>query len=304
MSETTKGIFYLILSAFFFALMAALVHMAGDINFVEKAFFRNAIAFVIAIIFLALDYKKDGKAALTIPKGALIFLFIRSLAGSVGIFGNFYAIDRIVLSDASILNKMSPFFAILFSFILMRERIKTVPLIAIITAFIGAMLVVKPSFDFSKTLPTAAGFIGGAGAGLAYACVRKLGYLKCNGKIIVLFFSTVSMILCAPFMIADFDPLTLRQFILLSLGGVCAAGGQFSITAAYYHAPARDISIYDYSQIIFSTLLGFFMFGQLPDAWSFAGYVIIVLMAVLNFVWNKRQASKNQTEQAKNLNPS
>ena len=62
-------------------------------------------------------------------------------------------------------------------------------LLAITGAFLGAMLVVKPSFDFSATLPTLAGFIGGVGAGLAYACVRKLSSLKCNGKVIVLFFS-------------------------------------------------------------------------------------------------------------------
>ncbi|MBO7135255.1 MAG: EamA family transporter, partial [Spirochaetaceae bacterium] len=66
--------------------------------------------------------------------------------------------------------------------------------------------------------------------------------------------------------------MSIVQFLCLCGAGVCAAGGQFSITAAYYHAPARDISIYDYSQIIFSTLLGLIFFGQLPDIWSVIGY--------------------------------
>lgn len=67
------------------------------------------------------------------------------------------------------------------------------------------------------------------------------------------------------------------------------AGGQFAITAAYYHAPAGRISIYDYSQIVFSTLLGLVFFGQLPDLLSFIGYLIIIAMALLNFISNRRQ---------------
>lgn len=288
LSSTTKGILLIITSAFCFAMMAVFVHLAGDIHFVQKAFFRNAVAFLIALVLIIRDAKVSGIESIRVPRTAWIFLFLRAATGSLGVFGNFYAIDRIVLSDAAILNKMAPFFAILFSFILMKEKIKPVPLIAITVAFLGAMLIVKPSFDFTKTLPTLAGFIGGMGAGFAYACVRKLSTLKCNSKIVVLFFSCFSMMLSIPYMITSFNPMTLEQFLFLCGAGVSAAGGQFTITAAYYHAPARDISIYDYSQIIFSTLLGLLFFGQLPDIYSFIGYLIIISMALLNFLWNKK----------------
>ena len=76
---------------------------------------------------------------------------------------------------------------------------------------------------------------------------------------------------------------------LLQTAGLAAAGGQFGITAAYYHAPAKEISIYDYSQIIFSTILGFFLFGQVPDRYSVLGYVIICAMALWMFVYNKNR---------------
>lgn len=289
-SETSKGVFFIILSAFFFALMAAFVRLAGDIFFVQKTFFRNSVAFLIALASLFKDARKTGWSSLSIPKGALVFLFLRSIAGSVGIFGNFYAVDHLVLSDASILNKMSPFATILFSFILLKEKIKPVQLIAVVCAFLGSLFVIKPTFDFSKMIPTLAGFVGGLGAGFAYACVRKLGLLKCNGKIIILFFSAFSTLLSVPYMIFFFNPMTFQQWIFLVLSGVSAAGGQFSITAAYFHAPASKISIYDYSQIIFSTLLGFFLFGQLPDIYSFIGYAIIILMALVNFIYNARKS--------------
>lgn len=297
LSDTSKGIIFLISSTFFFALMAVFVRLAGDIHFVQKAFFRNAVAFFIALAGILREVKKEGKACVAIPKGAMLFLFLRAIAGSVGVFGNFYAIDRIVLADAAILNKMAPFFTILFCYFILKEKIKLVPLIYISVAFAGAIFVIKPSFDFSKMLPTLAAFAGGVGAGLAYTSVRKLSYLKCNGKVIILFFSCFSMLLSVPYMIVSFNPMTLHQTLMLCCAGACAAGGQFSVTAAYYHAPASKISIYDYSQIIFSTIFGFFFFGQLPDALSLVGYLIIISMAIANFAYNKKSMQHSPENQ-------
>ena len=87
--------------------------------------------------------------------------------------------------------------------------------------------------------------------------------------------------------------MTAGQLLALLGAGLFAAGGQFSITAAYCHAPAREISVYDYSQVIFSALLGFFIFGDVPDLLSVLGYVIICGMAVLNFWYNNRPARGN-----------
>lgn len=250
------------------------------------------MSFLIALSGVLIDLKKNGKSTILLPKGTLLFLILRSIMGTVGIFGNFYAVDHLVLSDAAILNKMSPFFSILFSYFLMKEKIKPVPLVAIIIAFLGSLLIIKPSFNFSQMIPTLAGFASGIGAGFAYACVRKLGTLSCKGNIVVLFFSTFSMLVSVPYMIFNYNPMTLTQWIFLILAGISAAVGQFSITAAYYHASASKISIYDYSQIIFSTLLGFFIFGMIPDIWSIIGYVIIILMALLNFIYNTKNLSK------------
>ena len=284
-TNITKGILFLITSAFFFALMAVFVKLAGDIHFIQKAFFRNAVAFIIALGGTIKDVRLNGKEAVAIPKGALLYLFLRAIAGSVGVFGNFYAIDRIVLADAAILNKMAPFFTILFCYIILKEKIKPIPMICIIIAFLGSILIVKPSFNFTQMLPTLAAFMGGVGAGLAYASIRKLSYLGCNGKIIILFFSAFSMLLSVPYLITSFNPMTGYQILMLCCAGACAAGGQFSVTAAYYHAPANKISIYDYSQVLFSTMFGFIFFGQIPDWMSLIGYFIIISMAILNYIY-------------------
>ncbi|WP_191013813.1 DMT family transporter [Treponema zioleckii] len=296
-SDTSKGIILIISSAFCFALMAVFVRLAGDIFFMQKAFFRNAVAFLVAlvsILFESFESKENKNIFSAFGKTTLFFLVLRSVAGTIGIFGNFYAVDHLILSDAAILNKMAPFFTILFSFILLNEKVKLVPLMAIFFAFLGAMLVVKPSFDFSKMIPTLSGFLGGLGAGFAYTCVRKLSTLGCKGKIVVLFFSGFSMLASLPYMIFNFNPMTLSQTLCLVMAGICAAGGQFTITAAYFHAPAGKISIYDYSQIIFSAVFGLLIFGQLPDALSFIGYLVIISMATVNFFFNKRNSTPPQ----------
>ena len=273
--------------------MAVFVKLAGDIHFIQKAFFRNAVAFMIALGGTIKDVRLNGKQAIAIPKGAMLYLFLRAIAGSIGVFGNFYAIDRIVLADAAILNKMAPFFTILFSYIILKEKIKPVPMICIIIAFLGSILIVKPSFNFTQMLPTLAAFMGGVGAGLAYASIRKLSYLGCNGKIIILFFSAFSMLLSVPYLITSFNPMTGYQVLMLCCAGACAAGGQFSVTAAYYHAPANKISIYDYSQVLFSTMFGFIFFAQIPDWMSLTGYIIIITMAIVNYIYTHRNSIDN-----------
>ena len=86
-----------------------------------------------------------------------------------------------------------------------------------------------------------------------------------------------------------------KQLATLLMAGLFAAGGQFTITAAYTYAPAGKISIFDYSQIIFATLLGFFLFGEIPDKYSFTGYALIILASLGTFLYNMKAARQNQS---------
>ena len=81
--------------------------------------------------------------------------------------------------------------------------------------------------------------------------------------------------------------MSMKQLVTLLMAGLFAAGGQFTITAAYTYAPAGKISIFDYSQIIFATML---RFGEIPDKYSFTGYVLIILASLGTFLYNMRVA--------------
>lgn len=288
MRKKYKGILYIVISAFCFALMNMFVHMAGDLPSVQKSFFRNFVAAISACILLV----RDG-SSFRCRKESLKYLVFRAVFGTVGILCNFYAVDHLVLADASMLNKMSPFFAVLFSFVILKERV-TLPQALIVTgAFLGSLFVVKPTFANMDLIPSLLGLAGGIFAGAAYTMVRKLGMMGVKGPFIVFFFSAFSCLVTLPWLVFDYHSMSIAQLMILLLAGLSAAGGQFSITAAYCYAPAKEISVYDYSQIIFSAGLGFLVFGQIPDGLSWLGYGIICTMAVVMFVYNRERENGN-----------
>ncbi len=281
--KTWKGVLFILLAAFFFALMSLFVRLSGDLPTFQKAFFRNLVAALVALALLL----KSG--SLKMQKGSLPALLGRSIAGTVGIVCNFYAIDNMNLADANILNKLSPFFSVIFSVWLLKERAGWKDWLFIGLAFVGALFVVKPSFHLESTAPALVGALGGLGAGLAYTFVRYLGKRGERSAFIVFFFSAFSCLAVLPLTLLDLQPMTFTQVVLLLLAGGAASGAQFAITAAYSYAPAKEISVYDYSQVLFSALLGLLFFMELPDPLSFIGYAVIIGAALLRFACNRRK---------------
>ena len=143
-----KGILLLLSAACCFATMSALVRLSGDIPTFQKSFFRNFIALVVAGIILL----REGKGFRPTSSRNWPLLLARSICGTVGILANFYAVDHLLLSDASMLNKMSPFFAVIASYFLMKEKISPVQAFSLVGAFVGALFIIKPSFGDRKSV--------------------------------------------------------------------------------------------------------------------------------------------------------
>lgn len=278
MKEKQQGILFIILAGFFFASMSFFVRLSGDLPTMEKAFFRNAVAVLVAAFMLA-----RTKEGFHVQKGSWPDLLMRSFFGTVGLICNFYAVDHMNIADANILNKLSPFFAILMSYFILKEKANKVEWACVVVAFIGAVFVVKPAFNM-QFVNALIGVAGGLGAGIAYTFVRKLGKKGERGPMIVMVFSAFSCLCTLPFLIAEFQPMKTEQLLCLLLAGVSATGGQIFITKAYTKAPAKEISVFDYTQVLFAALLGFVFFGQIPDWMSLVGYLVIIGSAI--FKWN------------------
>lgn len=288
MNRKTKAVGFIICSAFCFTWMNIFVRLSGDIPSVEKSFFRNFVAAMVALFVLL----RSGEG-FRLKKENLPFFLARAGFGTVGILCNFYAVDHLVLSNASMLNKMSPFFVLIFSYLILKEKLTRFQVGVVITGFAGSLFIIKPTFANLELVPSLIGLCGGICAGAAYTFVRLLGLKGEKGPVIVLFFSAFSCLSVLPWIVMNFVPITPVQLLILLSAGVAAAGGQFSITAAYTYAPGREVSVYDYSQIVFAAVFGFFLFGDVPDGWSFLGYALIIGAAIAIFLYNNRPQPDN-----------
>lgn len=287
MSNKAKGIFYIVLSALSFSFMSLFIKLSGDIPTLQKAFFRNFVAAFVAVFLLA---KQHIKVKDCVEKKSLPYVFGRAFFGTVGLFCNFYAIDHLHIADASMLNKLSPFFAILFSYIILKECIARYQIVCVCCALIGAACILKPDGGTLVSMPALIALIGGMGAGMAYTLLRKARSMNVPGAFIVFFFSFFSCICTLPYCILHFTPMTTIQVIYLLLTGLAAAFGQFFITAAYSYAPAKELSVYDYSNVIFTGILGLIVLGEVPDALSYIGCIIIIGTSVAMYRIGRREA--------------
>ena len=283
-SKKTQGILYILTAAFGFSVMTLFVKLAGDLPAFQKSFFRN----FVALLFIAAMMARDRISPIPVKKN-IPDLLGRSFFGSVGLLCNFYAIGKLNLSDANMLNKLSPFFAILFSVFLLGEKPNLAQIGGVCIAFLGSVCIIKPSFQNPAMLPALAGMLGGMGAGIAYTFVRRLGMKGENSRRIIFWFSAFSCLLCLPFLLFTYAPMSAKQLLYLMLAGVFACIGQIGITKAYVCAPAKEISVYDYTQVLFAAMLGFAVFGDKPDALSILGYALICGAGVGMYFYNNRK---------------
>jgi drug/metabolite transporter (DMT)-like permease len=216
----------------------------------------------------------------------LKYLIWRSLFGTIGMVLFFYSIDRLVISDANMLNKLSTFFLIMFSAIFLKERAKRYQILAIIVAFVGTLLIIKPAFDLDF-VPYLSSVVAAMFAGAAYTMLRVLGN-KESTYTVVLFFSMFSVFFLLPIVLLSYEPMSLYQVLYLLMAGLFATVGQFGITLAYKYAKASEISIFNYFNVLFAGILGWIFFAEYPDMVSLVGYILIFGASYYIYVQNKK----------------
>ena len=270
MSPRTKGILNLLLAAVFLSLSLTLIRFAGDLPSAQKLFFRNLVMAVGTFSVM-----KKERIPVRIEKQYAMQLLMRGVTGGLSMLCNFYAIDRLNLADSAMLNKIAPFFTVIFSWLLLGERARPSGVIALVIAFSGALFIIKPSGDRMEVIPAVIGALGGMLGGLSYTGVRAASQAGAHQKMIVLSLSVISCCMAFPLMMKNFVPMTVQQLLCLLTCGLVSILGHFCNTRAYSIAPAGEISVFDYSYVLFSAIYGFVLFGQIPDRLSVIGYFVI-----------------------------
>jgi len=270
------GILMMISSSFFLSLMAILVKSLKDFPIMEITFFRNLPT--IVIVTMMLRSKK-----ISIFGNNQNLLFVRSFFGITSQIGYFYTCTLLILSDAMAIRQLAPIFIFIFSVILLKEKYKYKQLLIFLVSFLGALFIIKPGIRVNF-FPVFVGIFSAILLSGSYVVVRELRKSE-NALVIVnhlswciCIFSLVGLIITRQFVLPNF--FNYIQFMLLGLFGLVS---QFTLTRAYQVVPASLVSLYMYTQIIFSCILDYFIFSDIPDLYSFFGTSLIIFSGYLNY---------------------
>lgn len=281
MNNKKRGIILMLIFAFSLAVQTVLLKKAGHMPVAEKTVYRNSIAALFAFFYIAKTKGfKNNRAMFFGNKKNILGLSLRSICGIVGIVLNLYALQYLLAPNATMIQDLSIFFVIIFSYFFLGEKVKLWQIALICLGFIGAIFVVNPNSSKFLLVPSIAALIGAAMNGGDSATMRYLGD-KCDPVTVVFFYNFISSIILLPFMVIYYKHLSLHTTIYLILAGLSYIIVEFSLITAYKYAPARDIALFRYTDVIFTAILTFFVWGKLPSTTNIIGYVIIAVAAIL-----------------------
>lgn len=261
----------MLISALSFSIMQIFVKLSSaEVPTFEQVFFRNFVSLIIAAVMVKREKLPVVKE---IRRGGWALLG-RSFFGFLGIVLFFYATGHARQADVAMLNRASPVFVTLFAGIFLKEAINWVKVASTILCILGAYIAMQPSFD-SNPMPLFAAFAAAMTAGLAYTL---LAYCKnfVSPSVIIFHFSAFSTICAGIMMLPNFAVPSPKAFLMLLMIGIFAAGGQFLLTYAYKMAPASEVSIYQYSGVVFTAVLSFIVLGESLSGSSVVGGLIIL----------------------------
>ena len=283
MSKTAKGASFLLADTFFMAFMAMFSKLAGPVPTAEKVCIRSF--FMLLFVSVTAVARHEIVVA---PRQSIVPLLCRAIGGTVSLTCNFYAVDHMNLADATLFNKMSPLFVVLFSALLLKEKPLRIQIGLVIAAFFSSFLVIKPTGNGVQAGAAAIAMLGGITGGFATACVRWSERRGASNYAILFMFSAASFFGLLPAAVANYVPLSRPQFICLVCCGLSAAFGHFCLNKAYSYAQASEISVLDYTQIFFSALLSIIIFSDAPDMLSVLGYLMIIGIGSANTIISRK----------------
>lgn len=264
-------------AAFFLSLVPLAVKLVpadSGIPTSEKLLARGLVAMVVTFLLL-----KKRRESLVSNNPRLLFL--RSALGTVGMVLYFAALEKLPLADTVTVNKLSPFFVLLFSWVFLGETLKKVQVLAIAIAFSGVALVANPQgLTISRAMIFA--LASAVFAGAAYTTLRALR--KYDSPLRVVFwFSLFSVVAFLPKTLSD-GVIPTGTTILPLLGiGIAGVLGQVLMTSAYRFAPGGKVAVYGYLSVVFSVIWQISVFKEIPSMMVLGGAMLVMTGGWINY---------------------
>lgn len=283
-SNLSMGIFSMLVSSFFFALMNGCVKLlSSSMSSIEIIFFRS---FVMAVLVASMLIYKPPTA--TYKKGGWGNLVLRSLFGGFGMLAFFYNIGEIPLGVASTFKQSSPIFIVLISMFFLKEKTGANILLFTLLGFVGIVFICDPHLNSIPPLNIVLGIFSALSVALAYMTLRSLReYFHSN--VIVLSFGISMSVVSVLIMLVEFGMYgqqsmlwampNIQEWFYILLLGLFGTLGQYFLTKAFLLAPAGIVAPIDYTRIVFSAFIGIF-FGDYLSITTIFGMVLVIVSGI------------------------
>jgi drug/metabolite transporter (DMT)-like permease len=258
---------------FSFSAMGMLVKWAGrEIPAVEQVFFRGLVGMAIL-------------GALAVRRGVDLrgrnrrLLLLRGVMGTTALLLFFWAVTRLPVAEAILLNQATPIFLLPLAAWLLRERIGWRHVLLAAVALGGVALVLRPD-PGNLNLPGLAALVSALFAAVAYVTVRRLAGSE-SSLTIVFWFTAISTVVSLPLMLPWFVVPGGRTLAALAAMGALATTGQLLLTLAYRHGEAGRLAVLGSLGAIFGAGWDLLLWGHLPDRWTALGGLIALTACAL-----------------------
>jgi drug/metabolite transporter (DMT)-like permease len=268
-----------------FSVAGALVKgLRGEVPLAQVILFRNLFAIPI---LLPLLWQAGGLVALRTRNPKLHL--IRMLTGMLGMVGAFYGYAVLPLATVTALGFTMPLFLTLLSIPLLGERVGPRRGAAVLVGFGGVLLMAVPDgAGGGNALGTAAVLAGAVGWALSMITIRRMGSAGESNAAIVLWFAIGATVLSGLATIPVWVTPTPDQLVMLAGTGLVSAVAQVMMTEGYRRGEATLLAPFEYSAILWTTMMGVLVFAELPDGWDFAGIAVLVASGL--YIWRREVA--------------
>lgn len=272
----------LTISALLFSVMGICIRYAShSVDNYTIVFFRNVVGLILFLPFIF----KQGTGFVKTEK--LWMHTWRSIVGLAAMYGFFYAIAHLKLSNAMVFTYSSPIFIPVIAWLFLKEKITIAMLCAAVLGFIGVFCVAKPDQGLLNWI-SVIGIASSLLASMAFVTVRALTQTEPPERI-VFYFCLIGSALSVIPMFWVWRPYHLQELLFLIGAGILANVSQIFMSHAYRLAPAGQIAPVNYMAIIFAGVWGFLLWNEVPDLYSVIGFCIILLAILLCSPLTQRQ---------------
>ncbi len=280
-SRVPPGLRYMVLSAFSFSLMTLFVKLVGQrLPTTEIVLVRG----VVTLIFSYALLRGSGIRHLGHNK---IGLLMRGVAGSAALMCVYYAVTKLPLAEATVIQYTNPVLTALLATVYLHESMNRREVASTLLSLSGVLVIARPGFLFGggaeglALIPVAIALLGAVLSAIAYVTVRKLSQTE-HPLVIVFYFPLVSTFGVLPLAAPTAVWPTWTEWVMLIAGvGLTAQAGQVFLTKGLQLEPAGRAMTMSYLQIPFAALWGLLFLDEYPDVFTFAGAALVLAGSVL-----------------------